>query len=265
MINPAIFGQYIPGKSFLHCLTPQIKLLSLLALLVALFVIKSFLGLGLFMILIVGLYGYSGMSLRRLITGLRPVLYIIIFTLAVYTLSARGGVVLLRVGRFTVESQGISEGLFMVFRLILLIWISLLLTLTTAPLSLTSGIEVLLKPLRWLRFPVAEIALIMTIAIRFIPTLMEENRRIMIAQIARGASFDTGGVRQKIRNLTPLVVPLFVGAFRRADELSLAMEARGYRVGASRTSLKKTVAGPADWLTLLCSLVILAATIISGV
>ncbi len=248
----------------MHRLTPQVKLVSLLVLLAALFVIKSFLGLGLFMLLTVGLHAQSGLPLRRLATGLRPVLYIILFTLAVYALSTRGGVVLLRVGRFTVESQGLSEGLFMVSRLILLIWMTLLLTFTTAPLSLAAGIEFFLKPLQWFRLPAAEIALIMTIALRFIPTLMEESRRIMRAQMARGVSFDTGGIRQKIRNLTPLIIPLFVSAFRRADELALAMEARGYRVGAGRTSLKETAAGPADWLTLLCSLALLTATVISG-
>ncbi len=265
MLNSPMLGQYIPGESFLHHLTSQTKILSLLIILVALFTVKTFLGLGLFMALALGLYLKSGLPLGRLATGLRPVLYIILFTLAVYALSTKGGVVLLRMGRFTVESRGISEGLFMVFRLILLIWMTLLLTFTTAPLLLTAGIEFFLRPFNRLRLPAAEIALIITIAFRFIPTLMEESRRIIRAQAARGASFDSGGVRQKIRNLTSLIIPLFVGAFRRADELALAMEARGYRVGAGRTSLRKNAAGPADWLTLLCSLIMLAAIIISGV
>ncbi|NMA91569.1 MAG: energy-coupling factor transporter transmembrane protein EcfT [Firmicutes bacterium] len=265
MVNRVAIGQYIPGNSFLHRLIPPVKIISLLVVLAALFMIKSFTGLGLFALMVLGLYGCSGLPLQRLVTGLRPVLYIILFTLVVYALTNKGGVVLLRVGRFTVDSLGISGGAFMASRLVLLIWTTLLLTFTTAPLSLAAGIEYLLKPLQRLRVPVAEIALIMTIALRFIPTLMEESRRIMWAQMARGVSFDTGGLRQKIRNLTPLIIPLFVGAFRRADELALAMEARGYQVGAERSSLKTARVGPADWLTLLSAAGLLAVVTISHI
>ncbi|HHX87437.1 MAG TPA: energy-coupling factor transporter transmembrane protein EcfT [Firmicutes bacterium] len=265
MVNPVAFGQYLPGRSFLHRLNPQVKLISLLVLLVALFVIKSFLGLGLFLLLAAGLYFQSGLPFRRLVTGLRPVLYIILFTLVVYAVFTKGGVVLLRVGRFTIESSGVSEGLFMVSRLILLLWMTLLVTLTTAPLALAAGIQFFLTPLQWLRLPVAEVAMIMTIALRFIPTLMEESQRIMRAQMARGVSFDAGRIRQKICNLTPLIIPLFINAFRRADDLALAMEARGYRVGARRTCLKELAVGLEDWVTLFCSLAVLAGTVITGV
>ena len=173
--------------------------------------------------------------------------------------------VLLRLGPVTVESQGVVQGLFIVGRLVIIVLATMLVTLTTTPLNLTYGLESFLKPLRLVKVPVAEIAVIMTIALRFIPTLMEESQRIMKAQEARGADFESGSLWRRARAMTPLIVPLFVSAFRRADELALAMEARGYRVGAERTRMHQDPVTARDWLALLFLALLFAGIVIAGI
>lgn len=250
MSRSITLGQYIPGHSFLHRLDPRFKLAGLLILLAALFTARSFTGLALLGLLAVGLAGHSAVPLSHLLRGIRPIFYIVLFTLVIYALLTPGGVVLLRLGPVTIESTGLSEGLFVVLRLLLLVWFSLMVTLTTTPLAFTEAIEFFLRPLKLAGLPVSEIALIMTIALRFIPTLMEESQRIMRAQMARGADFESGGFFRRAGNLIPLIVPLFISAFRRADELALAMEARGYRIGARRTRLRRLPVTWHDWVAL---------------
>lgn len=265
MSRSITLGQYIPGRSLLHRLNPRIKLLSLLIFLAALFFLQTFGGLGAYLLFFGGLTALAGVPYRYLLRGLRPVIYIVAFTLAIYFFFTPGGVVLLRIGPVTVESAGVLGGLFVVARLVGLVMATLLVTLTTTPLSLTHGLEFFLKPFKYIGLPVAEIAMIMTIALRFIPTLMEESRRIMHAQMARGADFETGSLFRKARSLVPLIVPLFISAFRRADELAVAMEARGYRIGARRTRMREDTVGARDWAAFTFSLAALAAVLLMGI
>jgi energy-coupling factor transport system permease protein len=253
-------GQYLPGESFLHRLNPRFKLLSLALVLVTLFFVKTLGGMGLFLALLILFSILVRMPYSYLLRGLKPIFYIVIFTLIIYLFFTKGGAVLLRLGPITVEEAGVIQGAFVVGRLIALVLASILVTLTTTPLALTHGLEFFLTPLKLIRVPVAEITMIMTIALRFIPTLMEES-----SQMARGADFETGNLFRKARNLTPLIVPLFVSAFRRADELAVAMEARGYRIGARRTRMREETVSWRDWVALAASGALLAAVIIAGI
>lgn len=261
MSRSITLGHYIPGRSLLHRLNPRFKLLSLLLFLVALFWLKTLTGMGVVLLLLCILLSLARVPYRYLLRGMRPIMYIVLFTLIIYFFFTKGGVVLLRIGPVTVESLGVMEGLFVVARLIGLVLATLLVTLTTTPLSLTYGLEFFLKPFKFIGLPVAEIAMIMTIALRFIPTLMEESQRLMRAQMARGADFESGNLFRKASNLTPLIVPLFVSAFRRADELALAMEARGYRIGARRTRMHEDTIALRDWAALAFTLALLGAII----
>lgn len=265
MSRSITLGHYLPGSSLLHRLDARFKLLSLLIFLTALFWLKTFGGMAAALLLLILLLAAARVPFRYLVRGLRPVMYIVLFTLLIYFFFTKGGVVLLRLGPVTVEQAGVSEGLFIVARLIGLVMATLLVTLTTTPLSLTHGLEFFLKPFQLIRLPVSEVAMIMTIALRFVPTLMEESQRLMRAQISRGADFESGNLWRKARNLIPLIVPLFVSAFRRADELALAMEARGYRLGARRTRLHESKASFRDWAVLFFSIAILAVIIVAKI
>lgn len=264
MTRSITLGHYIPGRSLLHRLNPRFKLLALLIFLIALFWLKTLTGMAAMVLLSIVLLSLARVPYCYLLRGLRPIMYIVLFTLIIYFFFTKGGVVLLRIGPVTVESLGVVEGLFVVARLFGLVLATLLVTLTTTPLSLTHGLEFFLKPFKWIGLPVAEIAVIMTIALRFIPTLMEESQRLMRAQMARGADFESGNLFRKARNLTPLIVPLFVSAFRRADELALAMEARGYRIGARRTRMHEEQIALRDWASLAFALILLGAIIYFG-
>lgn len=264
MTRSITLGQYMPGESLIHRLNPRIKLLAMLLTLILLFILNSYSSLvGLLMIALLVLIA-ARIPFSYFLRGLRPIIYIALFALIIFFFFTKGGVVLLRVGSITVESEGVREGLFVITRLITLVLFSLIVTLTTTPLSLTYGISYFLKPLRYLGLPTEEVAMIMAIALRFIPTLMEESQRLMRAQMARGADFETGSIFRKAKNLVPLIVPLFISAFRRADELALAMEARGYRLGAKRTRMYEDVIAPIDWATLLFVVILLALAFYFG-
>ncbi|MDY6826420.1 MAG: energy-coupling factor transporter transmembrane component T [Bacillota bacterium] len=264
MSSSITLGQYLPGESPVHRVNPRIKILILIALLILLFSIQTYGGLGAMLLAAVSLYAVAGIPARYFLRGLKPIIWISVFALVVYLLFTKGGVVLLRIGTVTVESAGLQQGIFVVFRLFILVLFSLLVTLTTTPLALTGGISSFLKPLRIIGLPTEEVAMIMAVALRFIPTLMEESQRLMRAQLARGADFETGSLFHKARNMVPLIVPLFVSAFRRADELALAMEARGFRIGAKRTSLHEDIITAGDWVVLSLTLVLLAAVLALG-
>lgn len=265
MTRSITIGHYIPGNSILHRLNPRFKLLNLLLFLVSLFWLRSFPGIAVFLLFLILLTVSSGVPFGYLVRGLRPVLYIILFTLVIYFFFTKGGLVLLRIGPVTVEEAGVTEGIFVTARLVGLVMATLLVTLTTTPLSMTGAMEFFMSPFRYIRLPVSEIAMIMTIALRFIPTLMEESQRLMRAQMARGADFETGNLFCKAGKLTPLVVPLFVGAFRRADELAVAMEARGFRIGLKRTRMREETVTAADWCSLFFVAALLAGVILFGV
>lgn len=261
MSRSITLGQYLPGTSPIHQLNPRLKIFTLLLMLVLLFSLKTYGGLiGLFCIAIT-LIASAKVPFRYFLRGLRPILYIFIFTLVIYLFFTKGGIVLLRIGFITVESEGVKEGFFVIIRLITLVLFSLLVTLTTTPLSLTNAMGYFLKPLRYIGLPTEEVAMIMAIALRFIPTLMEESQRIMRAQVSRGADFESGSIFRKAKSLVPLIVPLFISAFRRADELALAMEARGYRIGAKRTRMYEDVIAPGDWVALAFVLALLATAL----
>ncbi len=257
MSRSITLGQYLPGESLIHRLNPRLKILTLVLILILLFSLERFGALTAYLGFALFLFAVAKVPFRYLLRGLRPILFIALFALIIYFFFSKGGVVLFRIGIFTVESEGVKEGLFIVTRLAALVLFSLLVTLTTTPLSLTHGMSYLLKPLRYLGLPTEEVAMIMSVALRFIPTLMEESQRLMRAQLARGADFETGSIFRKAGNLVPLIVPLFVSAFRRADELALAMEARGYRIGAKRTRMYEDIILPRDWVVLAFVLALL--------
>lgn len=189
--------------------------------------------------------------------GLKPLLFIIILTFILNIFFTPGETVIWKLWGLKVTREGLEQGIFMAFRLILLVAGTSMLTLTTSPIALTDGIESLLKPLKVIHFPAHELAMMMTIALRFIPTLLEETDKIMKAQMARGADFESGNIIQRAKALVPLLVPLFISAFRRADELAMAMESRCYRGGENRTRMKVLKAQPRDYIALLSILILM--------
>ncbi len=262
MSRSITLGQYLPGESLIHRLDPRMKVIILLVILVLLFSLQTFAGLAGLLGLVILLYAAAKVPFSYFLRGLRPILYIALFALVIYFFFTPGGVVLLRIGFLTVESEGVREGLFIVTRLVILVLYSLLLTLTTTPLSLTHAMGSFFKPLRFAGLPTEEVAMIMAVSLRFIPTLMQESQRLMRAQVSRGADFETGSIFRRAGSMVPLIVPLFVSSFRRADELALAMEARGYRIGARRTRMHENVIAPGDWAALIFVLALLAAALV---
>ena len=250
-----------PGNSFVHRLDPRTKLLLTLGLIVVVFLSQGFLGFA-------AVFGYvllaarmSKIHLRFLVRGLKPVAYIVLITFLLNIFFQSEGTPLFSWKFITVTDMGLRRAAFLAVRLVLLITASQLLTLTTSAISLTDGMESLMRPLTRLRFPAHEIAMMMSIALRFIPTLMEEADKIMKAQMARGADFESGNLFRRAKAMVPLLVPLFVSAFRRADELAMAMEARCYHGGEGRTRMRQLKYGKNDGIAAL-SLLLLAAVIV---
>lgn len=238
MLKNITLGQYFPGDTIVHRLDPRIKILIALVFLVSVFVVRTmwgFLALAVLFAVIIAIAKIGPVTIAR---SIRPLLFIIIFTFALNILFYNGGTVYWEWGILKISQEGIEKAIFIAIRLILLIIATSLLTLTTSPMQLTDGMESLLKPLKKIKFPVHEMAMMMSIAMRFIPTLVEETDRIMKAQTARGAEFDSGNLLKKAKNMIPLLVPLFVSAFKRADELALAMESRCYHGDEGRTRMK---------------------------
>lgn len=258
-------GHYLPGNSLLHRLDPRAKLLSLFIIITALFLVKTFNGMLFFVIFLAFAFFSTNLPWRYFLRGLKPILYIVLFTLVLHFFFTKGGQVFWRFSVLTIEERGVYLGLFMTLRLILLVVTTLLVTLTTSPIAFADGIEFLLRPLRFLKVPGHEIAMMMTIALRFIPTLMEESDKIRKAQMARGADFESGNVFRRVKNLVPLLVPLFVGAFRRADDLAVAMESRCYRGGENRTKMRQQQITALDYLGVLTACSIAAAIVLTGV
>ena len=231
-------GQYFPGNSVIHRLDPRVKIVLSLALIVLVFFCNSALTYGLFLAFLLGVSALSRIHLRFIIRGMKPILFIVLMTFVINMLFTSGGTKLWSWRFITITDRGVQTAVRMALRLILLVIVSQILTLTTSSISLTDGLESLLKPLAKIGFPAHELAMMMSIAMRFIPTLMKEADKIMKAQKARGADFETGGLIKRARAMLPLLVPLFISAFRRADELAMAMEARCYRGGVRRTRMK---------------------------
>ncbi len=254
----AIMGQYYPVKSPIHSMDPRVKIGIAIVFMVALFLgnnFWAFLVMGAFALLAIAL---SKVPFRMITRGLRPILFILIFTMGLH-LFLTPGQPIFTVWRITATWSGLVQGLFIGLRLVILIMFTSLLTLTTSPIELTDGLEDILKPFARIGVPAHELAMMMTIALRFIPTLMEEAERIMKAQMARGADFESGNIVKRAKSLVPLLVPLFVSAFRRADDLAMAMESRGYRGGEGRTRMRVSKVTLRDYAALAAlSLVLLA-------
>ena len=263
MLKDITLGQYFPGSSLAHRLDPRTKLMLTGLYIVILFCATSFVSYGLVAALLVVGIKVSGVAPKALVRGLKPILFIICFT-AVLNLFYTPGDELASFWIFTITRQGVATAFFMVLRITMLIMGTFLLTYTTSPIALTDGLESLLGPLKKLRVPVHELAMIMSIALRFIPTLIEETDKIMSAQKARGADFESGSLLDRARALVPVLVPLFISAFRRADELAVAMECRCYHGGQGRTKLHVLRYQARDYLVLLAYAAVLAAVLVLG-
>ncbi|MDR0936680.1 MAG: energy-coupling factor transporter transmembrane protein EcfT [Oscillospiraceae bacterium] len=239
MLKNITLGQFFPGNSVLHRLDPRSKLIITLAYIVALFLCVNFYGYALIAACAAACLIAGRLKPRLIFNGLKPLVFVIAITAFLNLFYAQSGTVLFHWWKLTITDTGIYNALTMLTRIILLICGTMLMTYTTSPLSLTDALEALLKPLNRIRFPVHELAMMMSIALRFIPTLIEETDKIMTAQKARGADFETGSIFKRAKALLPLLVPLFVSAFRRADELAIAMDARCYNGGTGRTRMKQ--------------------------
>ena len=238
MLKDITLGQYFPGKSPVHILDPRTKLILLVVYIVALFMAKSWISYGILFLALATSIKISTIPVKSIIKGMKPLVMILIFTGVLNLFFTQDGKVLVDIGSITITSGGLFRAVFMVVRILMLITCTFLLTYTTSPISLTDGLEALMAPLKKIKVPVHELSMMMCIALRFIPTLIEETDKIMCAQKARGADFENGSVVDRAKALIPILVPLFIGAFRRADELATAMECRCYQGGEGRTKMK---------------------------
>ena len=262
MLKDITLGQFFPGKTVVHRLDPRTKILILIAYIVALFLAKSWCSYALVLVFLVSATVLGRIPFKSMTRGLKPMLIFILFTGVLNLFYTKGGTLLLDWWIFEIWSEGVKTAFFMVLRIMMLVCGTFLLTYTTSPIALTDALERLLKPLKLIRVPVHELAMMMCIALRFIPTLIEETDKIISAQKARGADFETGSIFRRAKALIPILVPLFVSAFRRADELATAMECRCYHGGKGRTKMKVLRFALRDYLALLVGAVLLAGVIV---
>ena len=258
MLRDITIGQYYPADSVVHRLDPRVKLAATMLFIVSLFAFRSveaYIGATLFLAAVIRA---SKVPLKFMLKGLKSIFLLMMITV-VFNLFLTKGTPVARIWVLTITKEGIKLAVFMAIRLIYLIVGSSVMTLTTTPNDLTDGLEKAMGPLRKVRVPVHEIAMMMSIALRFIPILLEETDKIMKAQMARGADFESGGLIKKAKNMIPLLVPLFISAFRRANDLAMAMEARGYHGGEGRTKMKPLVYARRDYLAYLLLLLYLVA------
>ncbi len=248
MIKDITLGQYYPAASILHKLDPRVKLVTTISFLVALFLVKNWVGYLVATIFLASVIRLSKVPFSFMVRGLKAIFMILMITVVFNLFLTPGERVLVQFWRLQITDRGLRTAVFMAIRLIYLILGSSVMTLTTTPNDLTDGMERLLGPLKKLHVPVHEVSMMMSIALRFIPILMEETDKIMKAQIARGADFENGNIVQRAKNLVPLLVPLFISAFRRANDLAMAMEARCYRGGAGRTKMKPLAYARRDYI-----------------
>ena len=259
MTNAIVLGQFVPGDSPVHRLDPRTKILAMIAYIVLVFLVRAMPVFAVPLLFVLGALLASGVPARYALSSLRPMRWLIAFMFLINLFFTQGDRVLFSWWIIRVTAEGLRQAVFISLRLILLVAGTSLLTLTTSPIALTDGLERLLKPLKRIRFPAHELAMMMTIALRFIPTLLEETERIRKAQMARGADFETGGLLARARAMGPLLVPLFVSAFRRADELAMAMESRCYHGGEGRTRMHELHYARRDLLAALLIALLLAA------
>ena len=238
MLKDITLGQYFPGQSVIHRLDPRTKLIMLVVYIVALFLAGSWVSYGLMFLFLATVIWMSTIPLKSILRGMKPLVMILIFTGVLNLFFTQEGEVIFHFWILTMTTGGLSRAVMMMSRILMLITGTFLLTYTTSPIALTDGLESLMKPLKKVGVPVHELSMMMCIALRFIPTLIEETDKIMCAQKARGADFETGSLMDRAKALIPILVPLFISAFRRADELATAMECRCYQGGEGRTKMK---------------------------
>ena len=262
MLKDITLGQYFPGQSVIHRLDPRTKLTMLVVYIVALFLAEGWVSYGLVFIFLAVVIRLSTIPLKSILRGMKPLVMILIFTGVLNLFFTQDGEVLVKFWVLTVTSGGLSRALMMMARILMLISGTFLLTYTTSPIALTDGLEALMNPLKKVGVPVHELSMMMCIALRFIPTLIEETDKIMSAQKARGADFESGSLTDRAKALIPILVPLFISAFRRADELATAMECRCYQGGEGRTKMKQLHYHREDFLSYCAGAVLLAAVIV---
>ena len=260
MLKDITLGQYFPGNSVVHRLDPRTKLVLLVFYIVALFVASGWIAYGVCFLFLALAISVSHIPLKAIFRGMKPLVFILIFT-GVLNVFFTPGTEIWSWGFLRITWEGLAQAGKMVSRILMLISATFLLTYTTSPIALTDGLESLLGPLKVIKVPVHELSMMMCIALRFIPTLIEETDKIMSAQKARGADFETGNLIQKVKALVPILVPLFISAFRRADELATAMECRCYQGGDGRTKMKLLRYKRNDFLTYAVGLLLIGAVI----
>lgn len=265
MLKDITLGQYFPGNSLLHKLDPRMKLVLTLFFIVLVFLPQNWFGLGLVLAFLGVVVALSRLPVSLLWRSMKPVLFIVVFTAALNVLYVHEGTTLFRWQFIHVTTGGLVNAAFIAVRIFCLIIGSSLLTYTTTPTALTDGIERLLSPLKLIKINPHELAMMMTIALRFIPTLMEETDKIMSAQKARGADMESGGLLSRVKALVPVLIPLFVSSFRRAYDLAMAMECRCYQGGEGRTRMKQLHTAPRDWVALGVYTLVLAGLILLNI
>ncbi len=261
MIRDITIGQFYPVQSLVHKLDARVKLSLTMMYIITLFFIKSFVGYGFVILVLCGIIKLSHVPLKFMLKGIRSIFVIILFTAIINLFMTQGEHVLWSFGFLQLTTEGIVLATQMCVRLVLLIMGSSVLTLTTTPIQLTDSIEYLLRPLKAIGVPAHEIAMMMTIALRFIPTLLDETDKIMKAQQARGADFETGNLMQRAKSLIPILVPLFISAFRRAEELANAMEARCYHGDENRTRMNQMHMQNRDWVAVVLCVIYTGAIV----
>ena len=260
MLQNIMLGQFFPGNSIIHRLDPRVKIFLLFVLMILIFIIDDSKGYIILTAFIIMLIIISKIPPITVLKSIKPLLWIIIFTFLIHLVSHEGNV-LCKIWIFKITDEGIFKGLLISMRLILLIVMSSLLTFTTSPLKLTDAMEKLLLPFSKFGVPAHELAMMMTIALRFIPTLLEETDKIIKAQSARGVDFENGNIIKRTKAFVPIFVPLFMSAFRRADELAMAMESRCYRGGEGRTHMKKLLVQSIDYTAIIIVMIIFVSLI----
>ncbi len=264
MIRDITIGQYYPAESRIHRLDPRVKIVCTLFFLVSLFIQNSLLGYVIATVFLGAVIRLSKVPLKYIVKGLKPIVILLLFTVVMNLFLSRGGKILADFWIFTITENGLRTSVFMAVRLMYLVAGSSIMTFTTSPNSLTDGMEKLLQPLNRLNVPVHEVAMMMSIALRFIPILLEETDKIMKAQMARGADFESGNIIQRAKAMIPILVPLFVSAFRRANDLAMAMEARCYHGGEGRTKMKPLKYQARDRMAYIVTVVYMALIVVIG-
>lgn len=256
MLSKVLIGRYIPGESVIHALDPRSKLILTVLFMAIVFLANSWATYAVLILFVLIVTKVAGLSIRFLLDGLKLILVLFIFTFLMHVFLTKGGTVLFDGGFFTIESEGVITGIFITLRLSLLVVVTTILTLTTSPIELTHGLERMFSPLKRIKFPVSEVAMMMSISLRFIPTLMDETEKIIKAQSARGSSFRIGSMKERFNALLAIFIPLFVSAFKRAEELAVAMDVRGYNVKGSRTSYRLLQWSYADTLAIIVMILV---------